>query len=77
MIKFKVPEQLMYKLDQLKEKVHACSDYMRLGDNKPSFILLIVHIVLLIELKYNFVVILGFFFLAVNSIQFATALHTV
>ena len=48
-----------------------------IGDNKPSFISFHCpySFLLLIELKYKFFVIVGAFFLTVNNIQFAAALH--
>ena len=68
-----MPKQLTYQLDQPKEN-SACSGYMRLGDNKPTFISshCPYSFLLLIELKYNFLVIVGALFLAVNNTQFVT-----
>ena len=69
-------EQLTHQLDQPKDK-SACSGYMRLGNKKPSFISshYPYSFLLLIELKYDFFVIVGPLFLAVNNTQSAAALH--
>ena len=66
----------IYKLYQPKEN-GACFHYMRLGDNKLSFISFHCpySFLLLIELKYNFFMTVGALFLTVNNIQFAAALH--
>ena len=65
--------QLTHQLDQPKDN-SARSGYMR---KKPSFISshYPYSFLLLIELKYDFFVIVGALFLAVNNTQSAAALH--